>query len=65
MPTCPACRAETSEGQRYCADCGLGLDPRPSPGRNALLAIAAVASVGLATIGLEALINRWFQRKGR
>ena len=65
MPTCPVCLAETSDDQRFCSDCGQRLDPAPPPGRNLLLAIAAVASVGLATIGLEALVNRLLERSRR
>jgi len=67
MPECPKCDAATVEDQRYCSDCGTNLHPRPSSGRDAILALAAVASVGLATIGLEALLNRLLRsgRKGK
>jgi hypothetical protein len=66
MEQCPRCGAEAREDQRFCADCGLDLRRQPSPGKDALLGLAALAGVGLATVGLQVLLDKllgWPERR--
>ena len=65
MSSCPRCSAETAEGQRFCADCGLDLRRESSPGRDLLLGLAALAGVGLATVGLEVVLDKVLGWPGR
>jgi hypothetical protein len=41
-----------------CASCGAGLEQDRSSKRRLVAGLAALVGVGLATIGLEALLNR-------